>query len=325
MIKHRKGIIIAALTCLAIGFAIGIYVGKSRGIPFITTQPVWSIGIYTGESPFNLAPPENINNPVLTARDVTDVTAEFVADPFMVKEGSSWYMFFEVWNSWDRQGDIGLAVSSDGVNWAYKQIVLNEAFHLSYPYVFKWKNEYYMIPETYQASSVRLYKAIDFPAQWVFVRTLLYGSYLDPSIFRHAGKWWIFVGTNIEKNDTLRLFYADNPAGPWVEHPASPVIEGDANIARPGGRVLVFDGRLVRYTQDDDPVYGNQVRAFEITELTTSGYKEKELPGSPVLKPGGTGWNRDGMHNIDPYRTGKNKWMAVVDGNRSGLVFGLTH
>ena len=155
MIKHRKGIIIAALTCLAIGFAIGIYVGKSRGIPFITTQPVWSIGIYTGESPFNLAPPENINNPVLTARDVTDVTAEFVADPFMVKEGSSWYMFFEVWNSWDRQGDIGLAVSSDGVNWAYKQIVLNEAFHLSYPYVFKWKNEYYMIPETYQASSVR--------------------------------------------------------------------------------------------------------------------------------------------------------------------------
>ena len=40
---------------------------------------------------------------------------------------------------------------------------LHDALPISY--VFKWKNEYYMIPETYQASSVRLYKAIDFPAQ----------------------------------------------------------------------------------------------------------------------------------------------------------------
>ncbi len=82
---------------------------------------------------------------------------------------------------------------------------------------------------------------------------------------------------------------------PWTEHPESPIIIGDANIARPGGRVIILDHRIVRYTQDDDPTYGNQVRAFEITELTTTSYEEKEVPESPILEASGNGWNAEGM------------------------------
>ena len=43
---------------------------------------MWSIGIYTGDSPFQLRAPANKPNPVLSQTDVTDVSAEFVADPF---------------------------------------------------------------------------------------------------------------------------------------------------------------------------------------------------------------------------------------------------
>ena len=103
------------------------------------------------------------------------------------------------------------------------------------------------------------------------------------------------------------------------------MVEGDANIARPGGRVLVLDGRIIRYAQDDEPEYGNQVRAFEITRLTTESYEEVEMPESPVLKPGGSRWNRDGMHTIDPHRIDGNRWIAAVDGKRDGLVFGFSH
>ena len=138
------------------------------------------------------------------------------------------------------QGDIGLATSNDGLSWTYKQVVLDEPFHLSYPYVFKWKNDYYMLPESRQAKSVRLYKAVDFPTKWSFVGTLLNGSYGDPSIFRYAGRWWIFSETSPKRYDILRLYYADDLMGPWTEHPESPIIMGDANIARPGGRVLVL-------------------------------------------------------------------------------------
>jgi len=243
----------------------------------------------------------------------------------MIKDNSTWYMFFEVMNTLTKQGDIGLAISNDGINWSYKQIVLDEPFHLSYPYIFKWNDEFYIIPESYQENSIRLYKAVNFPLQWSFVGVLLYGNYVDPSIFYYDGKWWIFAEANPKGDDILRLFYADDLMGPWAEHPKSPVIRGDANIARPGGRVLIFDAQIIRYTQDDDPDYGNQVRAFEITELTTITYEEKEATENPILKASGTGWNGKGMHNIDPHQIEENKWIACVDGFHTFLVFGLKY
>src|SRR5262249_62359225 len=65
-------------------------------LPRIDRVRVWSIGIYTGKSPFALRPPAGVVNPVLTAQHVTDVRARYVADPFMLRHESSWYMFFEV-------------------------------------------------------------------------------------------------------------------------------------------------------------------------------------------------------------------------------------
>ena len=302
-------------------FISGFYLGKSVDIPFVRKTAKWSIGIYVGKDPFNLIPSPNISNPVLTANDVTDVSAEFVADPFMLRENDTWYMFFEVMNADTYQGDIGLAMSNDGFHWTYKQIVLDEPFHLSYPYVFKWKNEYYMIPETYKKKSIRLYKAIDFPKKWSFVKTLLTGKYyVDPTIFHHNGKWWIF--TAIGRDDILLLYYSKNLTGPWTEHPNSPIILGNPNIARPGGRVIDFNGKIIRFAQDDYPTYGNQIRAFIIDVLTTTNYKEHEFDKNPILKPTGIGWNADGMHNIDPHQISQNYWIACVDGiQRSRLIF----
>ena len=284
-------------------------------------QNEWSIGIYIGQSPFNLVSPENVDNPVLTRKDVSDVKAILVADPFMLKVNRIWYMFFEVLNlqAGKGKGEIGLAVSENGVNWGYQQIVLAETFHLSYPYVFQWMDSYYMIPESYQAGSIRLYKALKFPIQWSFVATLLNGQvFLDTSIFRYANKWWIFTETNPNhRYDTLRLYYADGLMGPWVEHPKSPIIEGNSHIARPAGRVLVFNDRVVRYTQDWYPAYGSQVRAFEITELTTTCYREREVDKSPILAASDCRWNRCGMHHIDPHPMDDGRWIACVDGQMS--------
>jgi len=323
MNKHKKAAIGVGLVCLTIGFAGGWYIAHV-GIPFVGKERTnWAIAIYTGGSPFDFAPPDNVKNPVLTAEDVTDISADFVADPFLVYDNGTWYMFLEVWNK-DTEGDIAYATSEDGFNWNYEQIVLDEPFHLTYPYVFNWQGEFYMMPESYQANSIRLYKATDFPAEWSFVGTLLEGSdYVDSAIFRFEDRWWLFTAST--ENDTLRLYYADELLGPWTEHPESPVIEGDANIARPGGRVLVFDGRIIRYTQDDDPDYGTCVRAFEITELTTTIYEEKPVNENPILEPSGSGWNAYGMHQIDPHQIDQDEWIACVDGYGYELVFGLKY
>jgi hypothetical protein len=314
--------IVVALLCLMAGFTGGFLIGRMDDIPFVVKGDR-SIGIYTGNSPFHLDSPENITNPVLTAKDVTDSPTHYVADPFMVYENGTWYMFFEVLNTRTNQGDIGLATSSDGLNWSYKQIVIDEPFHISFPCVFKWKNEYYMIPESGYAFSVRLYKADDFPMKWSVTKTLINKMYVDPTFFCYDDKCWLFLGMASNKN--LYLYYANDLLGPWIEHPESPIIEGDANIARPGGRVLVLDDRIIRYTQDCLPIYGNAVRAFEITTLTTTDYEEREIPESPILKASGEGWNADGMHHIDPHQVAKDNWMACVDGYKDVLLFGLQY
>lgn len=291
-------------------------------LPYVKKEKRWSISIYMGQSPFHVVPVPNITNPVLTAKDVTDVPAKFVADPFMVNEDhKTWFIFFEVLNARNSQGDIGLATSNDGLHWKYRQIVLDEPFHLSYPYVFKWKGEYYMIPESGEANDLRLYKAVRFPTRWSFVKELLRGHYADSSIVYYDSKWWIFSQTNPRGHDTLRLYYAVDLMGPWLEHPKSPIIEGNAHIARPGGRVLVLNGHVVRFTQDDDPEYGIQLRGFVITELTTTTYREEEVKENPILKARGVGWNGSGMHHIDPHRMGKSTWIAAVDGDREVWTF----
>lgn len=322
MRNHRKPLLL--ILCLAITVLAGAYVSR-KGIPFVHEVKRWSIGIYVGESPVSLSPSAAVTNPVLTAKHVTDVSAEFVADPFMVKEDSNWYMFFEVLNNATGQGDIGLAVSADTTKWDYKQIVLDEPFHLSYPYVFKWKGEYYLIPESGAANSVRLYRAVTFPTQWQFVSTLINGgNFVDSSIFEFEGRFWLFTTSNDKQNkdNNLRLYYADDLFGKWIEHPRSPVIQNDPDIARPAGRVLVLDDRIIRYAQDDYPTYGSQVRAFVISELTTSTYKEEPIGSEPIVKLSGAGWNRDGMHHIDSHSLGKATWVACVDGKGPERVFG---
>ncbi len=278
--------------------------------PEIIYKKNYAIGIFAGTSPIILSSPGNISNPVLTAADVTDAPAVFVADPFLIKKGSIWYMFFEVFNKKSRKGDIGVAKSDDGFHWKYDQIIFSEPFHLSYPYVFERQNDYYMVPESVEADCIRLYKADNFPAKWSFIKVMIQGSYADPSIFYYKHGWWLFAAKG---NDSLHLFFADDLMGPWKEHPKSPIISGDPHIARPGGKVLVIDGRVIRFAQDDFPTYALKVHAFEITELSTETYKEQKLADS-VLEPSGIGWNAGGMHHICPWQIGENQWIAAVDG-----------
>ena len=136
--------LIILVTTLVVGIIYGISVYKFQVFPyryskmaynyFFNQEKIdvnygpWSIGIYTGLSPFELHDPENISNPVLTGKDVKDIDAKFVADPFMVVEDGRFYMFFEVLNRATSQGDIGYAESDDGRKWEYRKIVIDEPF-----------------------------------------------------------------------------------------------------------------------------------------------------------------------------------------------------
>jgi len=316
MKKRYILIIIGIVSLIIVSIVCAFVIFKAKGIITISTKSVWSIGIYSGSSFDNLHPVQEVSNPVLSPSDVTDVKADYVADPFMIKRGGSWYMFFEVVNALSNQGDIGLAMSEDGLHWEYKQIVLDEPFHLSYPYVFKWKNEYYMVPESAEAKSLMLYKAEDFPFEWKMEKVLLEGLYADSSLLFYDDTWWIFTCTEPYTHGTMNLYYSDNLLGPWISHPDNPIIKNDANRARPGGRVIIFGDTIIRFAQDCQPTYGKLLNAYEITKLTRTQYEEREWATNPILQPGRYGWNGHGMHTIDPYKLDSGTWLACVDGYR---------
>jgi hypothetical protein len=289
----------------------------------VTTIPDWH-NVTT--SPFtNLQPNSVVSNPVMTAGMVTDIQSQFTADPFLFYENNQWYLFFEVYDIGGK-GHIGVAHSTDGYHWTYDRLVLTETFHLSYPYVFKANGHYYMIPETYQANSIRLYEAQNFPYDWTYVATLVSGRpFVDTSIFFHNGYWWMFTSTT--SNSECYLYYSSNLTSGWVQHPLSPIVSGDGSRARLGGRSFVYDtNKIIRTVQRDDVTYGSEVRIFQVDTLTPTSYAEHEIPESPILTNGPSGWNAMGMHNFDPVWTGQD-WIISVDGiNTSGFwSIGIYH
>jgi len=296
---------------------------SQRGVPFVGRDRIWSIGMYTGQAPLELHPAESCSNPVLTADDINDVPARYVADPFLVRDDNAWTMFFEVFNRDGWRGEIGYATSADGCQWRYGGIVLREAFHLSYPQVLTVGNDHYMIPESGADRAVRLYRATSYPERWERIATLLEGEpFRDSSVVFQDNTWWMF--TAIEKSE-LRLYFADHLEGPWSPHPANPIIANDAGIARPGGRVTVQNGHVYRLAQDDQGSYGRQVRAFEVTELTRQSYREQLASPDPVVAAGRQPWNELGMHHVDSQTIDAKTWLAAVDGLSAQIHFGLDY
>jgi hypothetical protein len=272
----------------------------------------FGIAVYQGDSPTQPRPLATGDYPVLTMSDVSDVRAKFIADPFVVRDEGNWWMFSEVYNLDTKLGEIALAYSSDGYRWDYQQIVLREPFHLSYPFVFKHEGAFYMIPESGNDNSVWLYRATSFPTHWVRDTQLLEGVHLDSTLIQYEGRWWIFASDMTMGN--LNVFYADDLRGPYQPHTMNPVVRDNKTFARPGGRIIIHDGKLIRFGQQDTPKYGLAVHALQVTKLTPEDYSESLLHDKPILSGHGKCWNKARMHHIDPIQMDDGTWHFIVDG-----------
>jgi len=320
--SHYRKVSIAIFLFVAVAFSGVLIVHKANiDIPYLCSsgpaEDIWSIGIYDLEAQNrSLKLHARPGNPVLTAADITDMPARFVADPFLIRDQGMFYLFFEALGV-DR-GVIGLATSADGTGWRYERIVLEEPFHLSYPNVFKWGENYYLVPESVAIESVRIYKATHFPDGWQFVKPIIPNRALvDSTVLIHHELLWLFASS--PDNQNLYLFYADRPEGPWLEHPGSPIVMGNGRDARPAGNILDTGERLIRFSQDSQAYgekYGKAVRGFEILTLTREEYRERPLEDNPILKDSGAGWNSTGMHQISAWPVNGRRWIAAVDGKR---------
>lgn len=172
-----------------------------------------------------------------------------------------------------------------------------------------------MVPETHEADGVFLYEADDFPFRWKQSSRLISGRFVDATVVTMGANWWMFACSTPQHHDQLALYHAPSLFGPWTPHYASPIVPNDVCAARPAGRFIQYNGKLVRYAQDCKERYGSTVRAFLVHQLSQTAYEEETLDGC-VLRGSGRGWNASCMHHCDPHLVGPGHWRTYVDGRR---------
>jgi methionyl-tRNA formyltransferase len=172
------------------------------------------------------------------AKTIPNPPRRFLADPFALLHEGKHYIFVEDYCYQKEKGMISAyRITEAGAE--RLGVVLEEDFHLSFPFVFRWGSEVYMIPETMASRQIRLYRCADFPMRWelhsVLVRDV---AAVDSMVFERDGRWWMVTTINPTEfgwNDAeLHLYSAASPFGPWQASPQNPVVM-DAARGRSGG------------------------------------------------------------------------------------------
>jgi hypothetical protein len=171
-----------------------------------------------------------------------------------------------------------------------------------------------MVPESVATGTVDLYRAERFPDRWVKEATLLSGiEASDATLLEHDGRWWMFatVRDGGAFSDALHIWSAPDLFGPWRAHRGNPVLV-DIATARPGGRLVRRNGRLIRPFQDCTEGYGAALGLAEITRLDDEGFAQQV---ETVLRPGPE-WPGRRLHTLN--RAGR---LECIDGSATARRF----
>jgi hypothetical protein len=210
----------------------------------------------------------------------------FLADPFVIQRGDAHFCFVE---------DFDYALGRAAIS-AYKiekgghtrlGPVIQEDFHLSFPYLFEEGGELYMCPETAQANEIRLYKCMEFPMKWELHKVLMRNTQaVDSCLFKHGGKWWML--TNMDSAGTgdygseLHAFHADRfDSEHWTPHQDNPLVF-DSMRARNGGMIFEDDGIYRVFQVQGFNKYGEAMGVARIRDLSENTYAEDVVADIPA-------------------------------------------
>lgn len=253
-----------------------------------------------------------MDGPSLNFKVVRAPRNRFYADSMVVQKDERTFVFFEDYVHEKGMGVISyIELLKDG-SCSAPEVVLDTGYHLSYPGVFEWHGEMYMIPETIANHTIELYRATDFPRGWKLEEVLFKDvSCVDPTLLEYNGKFWLFAAGTPEPNptykktdDELHLYFADTPFGPWTPHPKNPVV-CDVRGCRPAGAFFRENGTLIRPSQDCSQRYGRSITLNRVDVLTETEYKEVPIATiGPNWFPG----------NLGTHTYGRCESYQVVDG-----------
>ena len=209
----------------------------------------------------------------------------YYADPFFIIFNNEAHLFFEEYDKKREKGHISYCKIEYKDDVLLKNPivkVLDEDFHLSYPFLIEENNKLYMIPESFQANSIYLYECIEMPNKWKIIRTLVSNiNAVDSTVFKYDNIYWLFTSEKYDKNKNrgLRIFYSDNLFNEnWIAHPInSQNLNSELKhlSGRGAGYIYEENSNYYRPVQENVRFYGESIRINKIIKLTKLEFIEE--------------------------------------------------
>jgi hypothetical protein len=228
----------------------------------------------------------------------------FWADPYLHEGDGRVLLFFEDFYYATQMGSIAVARLEDDGTLRDPRIILRRTYHLSYPQVFQHSGENWMVPESSESGAIELWRASDFPDDWVLEKRLVEIRAVDPTIVQHDGRWWLFATPMPVLGHFAQtyLWSAEQLTGPWRLHDGGAMCS-DVSRARPAGRIFSDGRRLIRPSQDCSGRYGRAIWFNQIERLEKAAYAER-----PVVRVSSSGTpDLIGLHTYSR----SSQWEAV--------------
>lgn len=204
----------------------------------------------------------------------------WLADPFLFEKNGETYIFYEAYDLVENKGKIGYSLYRDEETPIEVNIIIDQPYHMSFPYIFKIKDDIYIMPETSADYRLLIYKSKAFPYKWELSKVIMNDGYVCDSIILQTGEQNFLVANEMfhntpsgeQKSCYIKTLIAPLKADLTIVGDSRLVLEGDFGI-RNAGDIITIGNEKYRIGQDcTDNIYGKGLVLFKIESINP--YKE---------------------------------------------------
>lgn len=230
------------------------------------------------------------------------------ADPFLFTEKGILYLFVELFDKKEDRGKLGYAIF-DGEKFSDWKMIISEPYHLSYPNIFKYKDDIYIIPESNESDTLYAYRAVNFPDKWEKIKNpILKDRKLVDTTFLDYNEQHLMFTYDIADNDNKKLYVYSIDESGNVKDYINDFISNDDSSARPGGNFFTYKDDIIRVSQDCTGDYGIGVVFSRIKQCSPECYEEERVLR---ISPKDVKINKNFISGLHTYNA--NEKIEVID------------
>ncbi len=147
--------------------------------------------------------------------------------------------------------------------------ILSLEDHLSFPFLWQYKNDLLMIPENAESGKLRSWHL-----NGEKEKTIINLPIIDPVLYESEGQYFLFCSQfDGTENIKTKLFFSSDIYGDWTEHKKSPICN-DLLGGRMAGNIIEVENKKYRIAQNCTKTYGGGLSIYEILTIDTTNYIE---------------------------------------------------